>query len=120
MILCRHGRPIGTLQPLDGLVEQPLGNAHDVTGSPLLYPHQEIEKLNPVMRELLRDCLVRFDAITISKLQGDAVGCMAALKELQLRGFIRRTSRGFVLTGRGFVIREALLERAGKNDPRYA
>ena len=54
MILCRHGRPVGTLQPLDGLVEQPVGGiAQDVTGSPLLYPHQEIEKLTPIMRELL-------------------------------------------------------------------
>lgn len=117
LIVCRHGKPIGTLQPLNGVVEQPIeGRSYDVAGSPLLYPHAEVEKLSPLQRRLLA-YEVRRDLVK----GGGLAGRDEAVDDMELRGLVRRhPDGGVVLTGRGFVLREAIFEREGRIDPRYA
>ena len=91
---------------------------YDVTGRLMLLPHQEADRLSPLQKELIADC-VRGDVIKTSnrRTRGD-IG--EALKDLHLRGLTRRTDRGLVLTGRGFALRDALYEMRMKDDPRYA
>lgn len=53
LIICRHKRPIATLQPLDGLVLQPFtGNAHDIFGWQVAGAARELAKLTHVQRLL--------------------------------------------------------------------
>lgn len=61
LVVCRHKRPIATLQPLDGYVFQPFsGTAHDVFGWPIGGIDAEIAKLSEAQRVLLRDCYRRW------------------------------------------------------------
>jgi antitoxin (DNA-binding transcriptional repressor) of toxin-antitoxin stability system len=118
LIICRHRRPIATLQPLDGLVTQPLeGRDYDITGSPLGSGSVELEKLPEPERALL------LDAVSHGRLipnrvawDHDTNAHRLALESLVIRGLVKRSSsRGHVLTGRGLVLREELFVQAGRD-----
>lgn len=49
----------------------------------------------------------------------DSSDAMEVLKEWELRGLARRAKRGWVLAGRGLMLREALLEKAGRRTELY-
>lgn len=117
LIVCRHGHPVATLQPLNGCVTQPLGGPeHDVVGSPLGDISQEIAKLRPLEKKILMEC-VKWDRIHYSTLAGPDMN--KTLREWEVRGLARKTRRGRILSGRGMILREALLERAGLTDRLY-
>lgn len=112
-LVCRHGKPIATLQPLDGLVVQPLtGQELDSTGSPLGDASTEAAKLTELQRELLATC-VRFDRLMVARLRSQPFTREAtlALEDLRNRGLVRKTERGLVLTGRGMILHEYLASR---------
>ncbi len=48
LIVCRHQRPVATLQPLDGVVVQLGARAHDIYGRPIGGPLEETEKLDEI------------------------------------------------------------------------
>ena len=121
LIVCRHGRPVATLQPLDGVVVQPFdGHEYDVMGAPIGDAHQEVRKLPNLARALLRDGVNRNGRIIPGRISG-GFGLEAersAIQELTQRGLIQRSRRGGLEpTGRGWMLRDALLE--GKEDPRF-
>jgi antitoxin (DNA-binding transcriptional repressor) of toxin-antitoxin stability system len=109
-IVCRYGHPVATLQPLEGVVVQPLsGRELDLKGSPLGAAENEVGKLSEVQPELLRHA-VRFDVLKPSRLKGYGVSEVArATEDLQTRCLVKRCDRGLVLTGRGMILREWLL-----------
>ena len=112
LIVCRHKKPIATLQPLDGFVFQPFdGTTHDVFGWPLGGIDDEIEKLTEAQRVMLRDCYRQWRLRPFrlpEELQDDIRGM---LRDLTLRGLITKTECGLELTGRGLAIHEALRAR---------
>lgn len=114
-VVCRYGRPVATLQPLDGVVLQPLtGREFDVKGSPLGTADHEVRKLSEVQRELLCRA-VHFDALRPSRLSGyDVFQVARATEDLQVRCLVKRCERGLVLTGRGMILREWLLAQQGR------
>lgn len=109
-IICRHQRPIATLQPLNGVVVQPYeGRDYDVNGSPLSDACGELEKLTEAERTLLRDGVSGGRLIF-------GHGGWEAMKSLVVRGLARKSAdRGIVITARGLVLREELLVRAGRD-----
>lgn len=118
LIVARHGRPIATLQPLDGIVVQPLsGHDCDVTGSPLGDRETELAKLSELQRQLLRDG-GEFDRIYPMRIarENDLSDVLRALEGLGVRGLARKTSRGWVVSGRGMILREILLSAAGRSE----
>ncbi|MGH2756431.1 MAG: type II toxin-antitoxin system Phd/YefM family antitoxin [Actinomycetota bacterium] len=112
LIVLRHKRPIATIQPVDGFSGQPLIKREtSIDGSPLGDVSEETDRLTDVERSLL------VDAVGINKIHparlsqfGEAVD---ALKEMELRGLVRKSPIGWVLRGRGMMLREVLLARAG-------
>ena len=117
-IVCRHKRPIATLQPLNGVIVQPFeGLDYDVEGSLLGDVSQELEKLSELQRAILRDAVSNGRPTSLPlghPLQGLGIG--PALDDLQQRGFLTRSKRrrgGRVITARGLVLREELLTQAG-------
>lgn len=109
-IVCRHGTPVATLQPIDGWCGDIEGrNECDIYGSPLGDPVHEVGKLSDVQRELLVRSLRNG-----RYLYGGQQGYREAMQDLVLRGLARKSShRGMVLTGRGIVLKEWLLKRPG-------
>jgi len=111
LIVCCHGRPLATLQPLDGTVWQPFtGGAYDIYGWPVGGATKECAKLSEDQRELLSDG-VRQGRLVPMRLNDryDFPEMIRSIEELELRGLVQRTSRGWELTGRGMVLRETLL-----------
>lgn len=111
-IVCRHRRPVATLQPIDGwVIDARAENECDIHGSPLGDQRREAEKLSRTQKELLlgTNPLQRFIFTGHSDHR-------AAMTDLVLRGFARRSSnRGMVLTGRGMVMKE-WLEKADRRE----
>jgi prevent-host-death family protein len=109
LVVTRHGRPVATLQPLDGYVFQPFeGTAHDVFGWPIGGIDDEVAKLSEAQRVLLRDCYLQW-RLRPGRLPGDLwVGSARTLDDLAVRGLAKRTEFGWELTGRGLALREAL------------
>jgi prevent-host-death family protein len=110
LLLCSYGRPVATLQPLDGCVVQPFEGAEfDVYGSPLGDASEEASKLEEIEKEMLiaGQKLDRFHPGRIRPhwRGGQVSAAVASLKE---RGLLRKTPRGLRLTGRGWLMREAL------------
>ena len=110
LLLCCHGRPVATLQPLDGCVVQPfVGAEFDIYGSPLGDASDEASKLEEIEKEMLvrGQWLDRFTPgrIRPGREWGEVSATIAALQE---RGLLRKTPRGLRLTGRGWLMREAL------------
>jgi len=117
LIVSRHGHPIATLQPLNGCVTQPFeGRQYDVKGSPLQTIDHEIAKLRPDEKKLLMDA-VKGDRIWGAS--GAIPNLSKVMSDWEVRGLVRKTRRGRVLTGRAMVLREALLERAGLRERLY-
>lgn len=120
LIVSRHGHPVATLQPLDGCVAQPFtGRENDLLGSPLGDLDREIAKLRPVEKRMLMDGVRRDRLHPYSTRRVDSSDAMGVLKEWELRGLARRAKRGWVLAGRGLMLREALLEKAGRRAELY-
>ena len=127
LLVCSRGRPIATLQPLDGVVVQPLVPAeYDPKGSPLSDAAAEVQKLSEVQCELLRSCIV-IDRFVPTRLgvgyKGEEVA--RAMDDLIQRGLARHSGRGRLVTGRGLVLHEHLVAKRGgtrevKPDPRLA
>lgn len=112
LLVCRHGKPLATLQPLDGYVFQPFtGTAHDVFGWPIGCIDDEIAKLSRAQRVLLRDCYRRWRLWAGRLPDGLRENPMGILKDLALRGLARKTTCGWELTGRGLALHEALQHR---------
>jgi prevent-host-death family protein len=120
LIVCRHGHPVATLQPLDGCVTQPFtGTEHDVLGSPLGDIDREIAKLRPIEKRMLMDG-VKWDRIRPGlPIKVDFSEAMAMLNDWELRGLARRGKRGWLVTGRAVMLREALLAKAGRRAELY-
>ena len=110
-IVCCHGRPLATLQPLDGIVWQPFtGGAQDIYGWPVGGASEECAKLSEAQRELLSDC-VRQGRLVPARL-GDLyefAELIRSIEEMALVGLVHRTGRGWELTGRGLTLRETLM-----------
>lgn len=116
LIVCCHGRPLATLQPLDGIVWQPLtGSAHDIYGWPVGGASEECTKLSEAQRELLSNG-VRQGRLVPARLGGryEFVELIRSIEAMALIGLVRRTGRGWELTGRGMTLSETLMrEHAG-------
>lgn len=112
LIVCRHKKPVATLQPLDGYVFQPFdGTAHDVFGWPMGGVDDEIDKLTVAQRVLLRDCYDQW-RLRLGRLPDELRGgTLAMVEDLKLRGLVVKTECGLELTARGLALREALLQR---------
>ena len=109
LIVCRHKKPVATLQPLDGYVFQPFeGTAHDIFGWPVGGIDDEIDKLSQVQRLLLRDCYRQWRLRPMRLPERVGVGLFDALDDLALRGLAKKTEFGWELTGRGLAMHEAL------------
>lgn len=114
-IVCCHGRPLATLQPLDGTVWHPFtGGVHDIYGWPVGGASQECAKLSEVQRELLSDG-VRQGRLSPARLHDryDFVELIRSIEEMALVGLVYRTDRGWELTGRGMTLRETLMQVNG-------
>lgn len=112
LLVSRHGRPLATLQPLDGYVFQPFaGTGHDVFGWPIGGVDEELAKLTELQRALLkygyRDWRLRWTRVP-EDIEGSRVG---AIEDLIVRGLVRKTPRGCELTSRGLAMHEALQRR---------
>jgi prevent-host-death family protein len=119
LVICRHGLPLATLQPLDGFVLQHTGEVTDVYGHPADPVIAETEKLDEVQRELLQNA-IRHGRIIPSnaKKKFPYERMREAMAELGLLGLAKRENRGWELTGRGFMFHEALVRRAERGrDP---
>lgn len=115
-IVTKHGRPIATLQPLDGYVVDPrAGVESDICGSPLGNPRAEAEKLTRVQREMLRNAN-RLHQVTTADIPHSERGWRVEMDELELRGLAKRTEtrHGLYLTGRGMVLQEWLNSEAAR------
>ena len=120
LIVSRHGHPVATLQPLDGCVTQPFaGREDDLLGSPLGDLDREIAKLRPIEKRMLMDG-VRWDRVRPGSPRGvDFSEAMRTLRDWELRGLARKGRRGWAVTGRALMLREALLEKAGRRAELY-
>lgn len=107
-IVCRHRRPVATLQPIEGWVVDATGeNECDIYGSPLGDQRREAEKLSQTQREMFlgTNRALRF----IHRGHPDH---WEAVADLELRGYARRSKhRGMVMTGRGLAMKEWLERR---------
>ena len=111
LIVTCHGRPLATLQPLDGAVWQPFtGGVHDIYGWPITGPLDECEKLSEAQRDLLTDG-VRFGRLAPVRLHEDYefAELIRSIENMAIRGLVRRTNRGWELTARGMALRETLM-----------
>ena len=109
LIVCRHGLPIATIQPLTGYVLQPgVAAAHDVAGTPLADVKGELARLSDHIKQVLLSC--RNDQIKLRSfaLEWPSGTFEATLEEMRLRGLSVRTDRGMVLTGLGLFLRDEL------------
>ena len=120
LIVSRHGHPVATLQPLDGCVTQPFAaTEHDVLGSPLGDLDREIAKLRPIEKKILMHG-VKWDRFRLNgPVAIDFSETMRTLREWELRGLARKGKRGWIVTGRALMLREALLEKAGRRAELY-
>jgi antitoxin (DNA-binding transcriptional repressor) of toxin-antitoxin stability system len=110
LVTC-HGRPLATLQPLDGVVWQPFtGGVHDIYGWSVTGAIEECDKLSEAQRELLREG-VRWGRLVPARLHEDYdfVELIRSIENMHIRGLVRRTTRGWELTGRGMALRETLI-----------
>jgi len=110
LVTC-HGRPLATLQPLDGVVWQPFtGGVHDIYGWSVTGAIEECDKLSEAQRELLRNG-VRWGRLVPSRLheEYEFVELIRSIENMHIRGLVRRTKRGWELTGRGMALRETLI-----------
>ena len=112
LIVTRHGRPVATLQPLDGYVVQPFtGAAHDVFGWAIGNIDEEIAKLSEGQRVLLRDGY-RHWRLWMGRVPSNVEGDRGEmLEDLRVRGLAKKTSCGWEPTGRGLALHEALSGR---------
>lgn len=111
-VVSRYGKPIATLQPIDGFVLDPIsGRETDICGSPLGDVGLEVGKLSDVERDLIDRSHHLMNRVTISCSDADATVTRKAMDSLVLRGLLERTSRGLIVTGRGLMIREWLHAR---------
>lgn len=116
MLVSCHGRPVATLQPLDGVVVQPFtGGAHDIFGWPAGGALAEADKLTEIQRALLTHGVVRRIRVAPTRLWGPFEEAEVAdcVRQIQVEGIAKRTSRGLELTARGMALREALGRRDG-------
>jgi prevent-host-death family protein len=111
LVVCRKGKPLATLQPLDGFVFQPFeGTAHDVFGWPIGGIEEEAGKLSDLQRQLLLHGYRQWriwPARVMDRAEWSL--CIGALEEMRVRGLVTKTECGNELTGRGLALREALL-----------
>ncbi|HEX2296835.1 MAG TPA: hypothetical protein VHN37_16200 [Actinomycetota bacterium] len=108
-VVCRHGKALATLQPLDGYVFQPFeGTAQDVFGWPIGGIDDEIAKLNLAQRLVLRDCYSDWRLRPFRLPEHLIKHVPGMLDDFTLRGLARKTPRGWELTGRGLALHEAL------------
>lgn len=117
LVVCRHKKPVATLQPLDGYVFQPFtGAVHDVFGWAFGAEADQVEALTDVERALLlhgRRGLRLRPALELGERFEWGVQTRA-VEALKLRGLARKTPRGVELTGRGLVLHEILMKEAGR------
>lgn len=113
LIVVRHKCPVATLQPLDGVVLQLGVRAQDIYGWPVDTALEEATKLSEMQRaltmEITRDGRLR--PMGLAR-RFDFGALIKAIEEMSLKGLAKRTERGWELTGRGMVLREALLQES--------
>ncbi len=116
LIVYCHKRALATLQPLDGVVIQPNGDAQDIYGWPVGSALDEAHKLTEGQQELLVNGVWarRLKPVRICPPfdLGELVG---EIEEMELRGLVLWTRRGWELTGRGTALREVLVEERGED-----
>ena len=110
LIVVRHKRPVATLQPLNGVVLQLEASVQDIYGWPVDAAFQEATKLSESQRELLIEARNGYLRPMALAQDFDFGGLIESIREMSLRGLTKRTHRGWELTGRGMVLREALLQ----------
>jgi prevent-host-death family protein len=111
LVVSCHGRPLATLQPLDGVVFQPFtGSGHDIFGWPVGGEGEECAKLSQAQRDLLSDGVKHWRFVLgLLHDKHDFEALVRALDDLGLRGLARKTNRGWEPTGRGMVLHEFLV-----------
>jgi prevent-host-death family protein len=108
-VVTKHGKPLATLQPIDGYVTHPVtAKESDIFGSPLGSQAHEAAKLSTVEKELLSRAHPLFNRITVGCSDAPSDQLWAGMRSLQLRGMARKQSRGLILTGRGLTMQEWL------------
>jgi prevent-host-death family protein len=117
LIVCRNGRPVATLQPLDGTVLTTTGSYTDVHGAPLGDTTAQLERLSDVQRYLLANCIRRWRLFPWVGNASSFGSVSEAVDDLQLLGYLRKTHLGLEITGRGLVLHEALVTAAGLTEP---
>jgi antitoxin (DNA-binding transcriptional repressor) of toxin-antitoxin stability system len=118
LIVCRHGVPVATLQPLTGYVLQPgVVAPHDIAGDPLADVQGALNQIPPFTTELLRTC--RTDVIKLRHEFSNwpSRAFRESMDDLVVRGLARRTHRGMTLTGLGLFFKDELIRRVGHGDP---
>jgi antitoxin (DNA-binding transcriptional repressor) of toxin-antitoxin stability system len=117
LVVCRHRRPVATLQPLDGYVFQPFSGAvHDVFGWPFGDEAAQVEALTEAEQALLLNgCrMLRLSAnVPLCEKFGSSL-MHQTIEEMKSRGLARKTPRGVELTGRGLALRETLMKMEGR------
>lgn len=115
LLVSRYGQPIATLQPLDGAVVQPVAGAEfDIDGAPLGDVQDELRRLSDVERALLRDGLNALGRLIPTQVDPRVGPTTADIEALSVRGLTKRGPRGgWILTGKGSMLREALRQAAG-------
>ena len=112
LVVRRYGRPVATIQPIDGFVLDPLsGEETDICGNPLGELSEEVGKLSDVERELIARSDHLMNRVTFSCSSVGATQARKGMDRLVLRGLLEKTTRGLILTGRGLMIREWLHAR---------
>ena len=102
IVVCRRGRPVAILQPLEAKALKTL--AEGIEG--------EIDGLSEPERALLTDGLTVGNRLTISRVMGDlpVEDVREAVAALELKGLCRKLELGRGFTPLGLALRERLLQ----------
>ena len=84
------------------------GGATDIFGWPVGGAIAEAAKLSEVQRALLTHCVRELRIVSGRLPDHLRVDLMPALRDLMVRGLVRKTGHRWEVTGRGLVIHEAL------------
>lgn len=113
LLVRRHKKVVATIQPIAGSVVLPhVPRELSVDGSPLGDAQEEAAKLTRAEKLLLTDAVgvTRIIPVRVSR---PSVRWQEVLELMEAKGLVRKSPIGWILRGRGMVLREVLLAEAG-------